>query len=55
MKRKELTKAFMMISDNEKPLPSAWFIQKYLSVIRVNTLSAEIQQGRDYKYMVIEP
>ena len=35
MKRKELTNTFMLIS---KTLWSTWFIQKYFSVVRLNTL-----------------
>ena len=36
MKRKQLTKTFIMISYWKKTIWSPWFIQKYFSIVRVN-------------------
>ena len=35
MNRKDLTKTFMMISNNLKTLWSPWFIHEYFGVVRV--------------------
>ena len=47
MKRKELTLTFMMISNWEKKYWTPWFIQKYFSVVRVNTI--------ELSYSIVQP
>ena len=46
IKKKELTKTFMMISNLKKPLSFPWFMQTYFIVVSVNdqSMSAVIQR-----------
>ena len=55
MKRKELTKIFMVISNWKKHVWSLWFIYKYFSVVRVDLTDAVAQPGEGVLWVIQHP